>query len=391
MLTSYIASDRVHSTLQKAVKDGNVLEKIKAFEMQAAAAQAESTVKLGTLGINNRIQSITPSVQPATYRTFSPPIMHSIQKPISHAPIQHESQQQYIRSRRSRYVYPAPNHHDNKLSVTEGHESKKTAHVLEPACGDVILKRRTPSQKTVNDEDYSVTVNSSMARAVPSNYDYRQRHYHQRTSLSHSRHRKETVHDKYIGNQHENIHKKHQKKQQKEMATTPSSSKISTNRRWLKGHKETSNELATTTVKQDVSSNKSKKHNKNKKKTIEQEQYESKTKIKSPTSIETNSSDNNCVYGVPNATTNEQTKFETTPAQPPSRIEEENESYQEENVINTNIDISSKDDIIHEKSSDTAMTKNVEQQTNKTSSHLNLSNIDQETISKVNDETPLVS
>ena len=48
MRTTYSAADRVHSTLQKAVKDGNVLEKIKAFELQAAAAaQADSTPKLG--------------------------------------------------------------------------------------------------------------------------------------------------------------------------------------------------------------------------------------------------------------------------------------------------------------------------------------------------------
>ena len=390
MRTPYITSDRAHSTLQKAVKDGNVLEKIKAFEMQAAAAQAESTTKLGTLGINNRMQSITPSVQPVAYRAFSPPIMHSIQQPISHASIQHESQQQYIRSRRSRYVYPAPNHHDNKFNVTVGHESKKTAHVLEPACGDVILKRRTPSQKTVNDEDYSVTVNSSMIHAIPSNYDHRQRHHHQRTSVSRSRHRKETVHDKYTSNHHENVHKKHHKQQQKEVTMTPSSSKISTSRRWLKGHKETSNETVIATAKQDVSSNKSKKHNKNKKKTVEQEKYESKTKIKTPASIETMSSDNNCVYGVPNTTTNEQTKIETMPAQPPSRIEEENESNQEENIINKNIDLSSKDDIIREKSDNTTITTNIERQANKTQSHLNLSNIDKETLSKVKDEIPFV-
>ena len=60
--SSFAASDRIHATLQKAVKDGNVLEKIKAFEMQAAAAAS------------SRMQSVTSSIQSAAHRTFVPAV-----------------------------------------------------------------------------------------------------------------------------------------------------------------------------------------------------------------------------------------------------------------------------------------------------------------------------
>jgi hypothetical protein len=300
----------VHGTLQKAVKDGNVLEKIKAFEMQAAAAaQAESAIKLGgNSTINNRTQSVAQIIQSATHRTLSPPTLHRTPHPISPRPMQHESQQQqYIRSNRTRYVHPAQYRSDGNVGPLLGRESRKGAHVLEPAHGDIILKRRTPSQKTVNDEDYSITAISSMALTAPQG-QHRQHHFHHRASASRSRHRQESVHDKRPTNNHESGHKKQQK--QKEPPPPTSSTKPSTRRRWLKGRKETPTETPTESAKQDAPATKSNKNKKNKKNS-EQEKLESAKKSTSPTPKGKTTpaiADNNRVYGVPNTNVNEQKK-----------------------------------------------------------------------------------
>ncbi len=306
----FSVSDRVHGTLQKAVKDGNVLEKIKAFEMQAAAAaQAESAIKLGgNSTINNRTQSVAQIIQSATHRTLSPPTLHRTPHPISPRPMQHESQQQqYIRSNRTRYVHPAQYRSDGNVGPLLGRESRKGAHVLEPAHGDIILKRRTPSQKTVNDEDYSITAISSMALTAPQG-QHRQHHFHHRASASRSRHRQESVHDKRPTNNHESGHKKQQK--QKEPPPPTSSTKPSTRRRWLKGRKETPTETPTESAKQDAPATKSNKNKKNKKNS-EQEKLESAKKSTSPTPKGKTTpaiADNNRVYGVPNTNVNEQKK-----------------------------------------------------------------------------------
>jgi hypothetical protein len=234
--------------LQKAVKDGNVLEKIKAFEMQAAAAQAESATKLVS-SINHRIQS-------AAHRTLSPGIVHPLTPLLM--------QQQSIR----RCVHPVQQRHDGTQGPIVGHESRKGAHVLEPAHGDIILKRRTSSQKTANDEDYSITAISSMP--LTSSHG-RHRSHHQRTSASRSRHRPEIVHEKRAPSSHEHVSHKHQQKQK--VTTTPSA-KSSTRRRWLKGRKETVIEIPTQGDKQEVPVVKSTKTSKNK--NTKQEKLESK-------------------------------------------------------------------------------------------------------------------
>ena len=293
---SFTASDRIHSTLQKAVKDGNVLEKIKAFEMQAAAAQAESAMKIGVM--NHRMQSVTASIQSAAHRTLSPGIIH----PISPIIIQ---QQQSTRSSRGRYV---PSVHQPQDGT--GHATRKAAHVLEPAHGDVILKRRTPSQKTVNDEDYSITQISSMPLTAPQE-DHQ---HHHRTSGSRSRHRQEITYDKRASSSNNEIlsHKNQQK--QKDIPTP--SAKSSTRRRWLKGRKETSNQGD----KQEIQIIKSSKTSKNKKKNTEQDKPDSKKTLNS-IHKEKLSSDNNRVYGVPNANVIDQKQTESS-----SKIEEESES-----------------------------------------------------------------
>jgi len=400
MRASYTASDRVHSTLQKAVKDGNVLEKIKAFEMQAAAAQAESTSKLGggvSNIINNRMQIVTSSIQSTAQRALSPAMVQPIQHPISPMPIQQElqqqQQQQYIRSHQGRYVHPVQHRHDGHLGPIIGRESRKGAHVLEPARGDIILRRRTPSQKTGNDEDYSIAAITSLALTPSQGH-----HHHHRASVSRSRHRQETVPDKRSSSQHDNIHKKHQqkRKQKQKETTTSSSNKTSTRRRWLKGRKETPTETATENSKQDVSANKSSKKNKNKKKNTEKEKLESTKKATSP-EPKGKTSDNNRVYGVPNTTVNEQTKTEANSPSPPPppRIDEENESDREEEErknteTETNHTSPKEEEITQHKECDTITTTNVERRPSKTKYHQKLSSTDGEVISKIDEDTRFV-
>ncbi|UJR35582.1 hypothetical protein I4U23_028335 [Adineta vaga] len=407
--TAFSASDRVHSTLQKAVKDGNVLEKIKAFEMQAAAAaQAESTIKLGTTtGINNnsRIQSISSSFQTSSHRTLSPPARHILQQSVSPQRIPYEAQHQYTRSHRSRNIHPTQQYRDGHIGPMMTRESRKGAHVLEPAHGDIILKRRTPSQKTANDDDYTVTAMSSLAQTnsqghphhhphPPPPHHHHQRQQHHRTGVSRSRHRQEIVYDKRTSNHHDN--KKYpQKQKEPSSSTTTTVPKPNIRRRWLKGHKDAVAEVKTENIKKDLPVDKSKKSSKIKKKTNEKEKILPTKKATSPlekgktlaTSI---SLDNNRVYGVPNASINEPTKSETTSPQLPSRIDEENECDHEEKTNENKVHHKSPKevdkDLSEHKECETTIVSPVEQRPSKTKYQKKLSSTDGEILSKVEDD-----
>ncbi len=130
-------------------------------------------------------------MQTTAHRTLSPAIVHLVQHPISPIPLQ--QQQQSVRSSRGRHVHPVQHHRTGTQGPILSQESRKGAHVLEPAHGDIILKRRTPSQKTVNDEDYSITAISSMTMTASQGHHHR---HHHRTSASRSRHRQEMIYDK---------------------------------------------------------------------------------------------------------------------------------------------------------------------------------------------------
>jgi hypothetical protein len=372
---SFRASDRIHSTLQKAVKDGNVLEKIKAFEMQAAAAQAESAIKLG--GLNHRMQTVTSSVQSAAHRTLSPVVVHPIQQPISPTPVQ--QQQQTIRSNRGHHVHPVQHRRDASHGPIIGHESRKGAHVLEPAHGDIILKRRTPSQKTVNDEDYSITAISSVAATISQGHHQRGRQpqHHHRTSLSRSRHRQEMTYDKRAPSNHENPTHKHQ---QKPKRTITPSSKSSTRRRWLKGRKDPPTVTPVQSDKQEIPNVKSNKSSKNKKKTIEQEKTNGK-KGKS-------SSDNNRVYGVPNTDVSEQTKIESPPPPVAPKIDEKVGSDPERDNTNTNTYMAPKEvELSHNKEVETVIVTTIQRRSSKKHHQQKLSSTDGEILSKVDENT----
>ncbi|CAF1012835.1 unnamed protein product [Rotaria sordida] len=385
---SFIAPDRIHATLQKAVKDGNVLEKIKAFEMQAAAAQAESVGKLSS--INHRIQTVTSSFQPTTHHRSSPAIVHPMQHAMSSIPIQYQKQQT-IHSSRGRYVPSVQQQQqqpDDNHGPILGHKSRKGAHVLEPAHGDIILKRRTPSQKDTNDEDYSMTAISSIQLPTPQNHHrnhHHHNHYHHRTSASRSRQRQDVIYDKHAPNKNENISHKNQ---QKSKGTITSSGKLSTRRRWLKGRKETSAETTSNQVdKQQSSTTKSNKTNTNKKKNIEQEKINSK-KTSTTNNKEKLSSDNNRVYGVPNTNINEQTKNESSSLQTSLKNEEKNESDPKKDTINnTNTFISLKQDNMNQaKECDTITPITIQRQPSKKYRQQKLSSIDGEILTKVDDD-----
>lgn len=279
--SSYFISNRVNSTLQKSVKDGNVLEKIKAFEMQAAAAaQAETTVKLIPNGSANH--RVHPMAQ-TSFRALSPPTRY----PTCQNPIPSSSGQ---RNRHVQQVIPTA-------------DPKKGSHVLEPAHGDIILKRRTPSQRTLNEEDYSTTMISSMGVVSPShgqhhrhrhqNHQHHHHHHHGRTSVSRSRHRHESGHESRRSHHKEKTNAKTQPKTKsptKTDGTTPS--KTSSRMRWLRGKKETTVDNGADETKTELKTNKkSKKESKNKKK--QNEETKTETSSKDPTN------DNNHVYGVP--------------------------------------------------------------------------------------------
>lgn len=276
--SSLKASDFIHSTLGKAVKDGNVLEKIKAFEMQAAAAQAESALKSNT--INHRLQTLPFTL----HRTLSPNVVH----PISPNLIRQFSP---VRSSRARHIHPMqplrPNPYESIITT----ESRKgAAHVLQAIHGDVILKRRTSSQKTTPEEDYSITAINSMPKTV-SNGTTHHRHSHhpqRRTSKSRSKHGQEVVY----------VTRKHSSKSKR---TTTPSNKSSFRRRWLIGRKSTPPTEGSIPIdKQEKLANKSQKTLKVKKKNSVREKV---------------SSDNNRVYGVPTSDVKEHSKNESTLSQ----------------------------------------------------------------------------
>jgi hypothetical protein len=350
------------------VKDGNVLEKIKAFEMQAAAAQAELTIKLG--GLNHRMQTVTS----AAHRTLSPIVVHPIQQPISPIP---------VRPNRGHHVHPIQPRHEVSQGPIIGHESRKGAHVLEPAHGDIILKRRTPSQKTINDEDYSITAISSVAMTTSQGHLHRSRNQHQhRTSLSRSRHRQEMTYDKRAPSNHEIPTHKHQ---QKPKRTITPSSKTSTRRRWLKGRKEPPIETPVQTDKHDIPTVKSNKTSKNKKKTIEQEKINPK---KASTSGQKgkSSSDNNRVYGVPNTEISEPMKIESPT---PLKIDQKGESDPErDNNDNTNTNTYIAPKVVElspNKESETVIVTTIQRRSNKKHYQQKLSSTDGEILSKVDD------
>ena len=412
MRTTYSAADRVHSTLQKAVKDGNVLEKIKAFELQAAAAaQADSTPKLGRdPGIHsvipNRVQPITSSIPSAAQRALSPNRSHSIQHPISSPQLMHydlssasqqQQQQQYIRNHRSRYAHSGQQHRDGShLRSMMGHESRKGAHVLEPAHGDIILKRRTPSQKTMNDDDYSMTIMSSMALSPSQGHHHRHHHSHyHRSSVSRSRHRQEAGHERRSSSHH--AHKKEHHKQKESAktaaaATTTATNKTSSRRGWLKGRKETSNAETTETSKQDSTTTKSKKNKKNKK-NDDKDKSDSTKKATSPDPKDKSATtvENNRVYGVPNTTCNEQTKSEAiSSAQASSHIDDDDENDTDRDEKNTEIKkletpLEEEEEELEEQEQPV-----VEKRINQAKAHPKLPSTEGEILSKVEDETRLV-
>ncbi|CAF3390997.1 unnamed protein product [Rotaria sp. Silwood1] len=381
---SFIATDRIHATLQKAVKDGNVLEKIKAFEMQAAAAQAVSGSKLG--GMNYRIQHVTSSFQPTTHHRSSPAIVHPMQHAISPIPIQHQKQQTN-RSGRGRFVHSVQQQPDDNHESIPGHKSRKGAHVLEPAHGDIILKRRTPSQTGANDEDYSITAISSMPLPAPQSHhrnNNHHHHYHHRTSASRSRQRQEAIYDKRAASKNENSsHKNHQKTK----GTTTSSGKLSTRRRWLKGRKEGPAEASNQGDKQQSTITKSNKINTNKKKNMEQEKINSK-KTSTNNNKEKLLSDNNRVYGVPNTNIIEQTKIESPPLQTSIKHEEKNESDSKKDTINnTNTFISLKQDNINQiKECDTIIPMTIQRKPSKKYHQQKLSGLDEGILNQVDDD-----
>lgn len=157
--------------------------------------------------------------------------------------------------------------------------------MIEPATGDVILKRRTPSQRSLNDEDYSLTAISSMA--LSSSRD------HRRASVSRSRHRQDILYDRYSLSRHENASQQKQKR-----AITPSKATLQKTR-WAKSEKNLKNESINPSVeRQEVMILKSTK-------------TRSSPKL-AETNRETNNAptDNNRVYGVPSSSVDDADKSE---------------------------------------------------------------------------------
>ena len=386
--SSFRAPERIHSTLQKAVKDGNVLEKIKVFEMQAAAAQAESAMKL--IALNHRVQTVTSSLQSAAYRTLSPVIVHPIQHPITPVPLQQHQQQQYhqpMRSGRDHHVHPVQSRRDASHGPIMSHESRKGAHVLEPAHGDIILRRRTPSQRTAHDEDYSITAISSLA--VTSSQAQHHHHHNrsrpqqhqqqQRSNTSRSRPRQEMVYDKRAPSNHEHTPHKHQ---QKSKGTTTPSSKSSGRRRWLKSRKETPTETPIPREKPEATTGKSNKGHKSKKKTPEQDKTNAKKGSTSDPKRKS-STDNNRVYGVPKPEANDPIRLESSP--PPPHLEEKIESDPEKDNTNTymapkTVELSSN------RECETVPISNISRRTSKKQHQQKLSSTDGEILNKITDQ-----
>ena len=392
---AYTAADRVHSTLQKAVKDGNVLEKIKAFEMQAAAAaQAESSIKLTVPIVNHRIQPIMSPIQSVVHRALSPAATYSLQQAVSSTPVVQQQQQPNGRAHRGRHIYPTPHRRDGNGVQMVGPDTRKGAHVLEPAHGDIILKRRTPSQKTVNDEDYSTTMMTSAA--LPSSQSHHRqashhRHQHRRSSVSRSRHRQEPIQEPRKAVPKEKSRPKSQSKPKEPTAPDATSpSKSGSRYRWLKGRKETPTEDKGGEEKRDSSVTKSKKSSKNKKKAAEDEKAEPTKKASGAVSkSKATSSDNNRVYGVPNLGATEEIKPEVVSSPTPTRIDEEIEPEPSaDTVVENNIYVSPKEDANRQnKPCDTTLTNSVERRASKAKNYRQkLSSTDGEILEKIEDD-----
>ena len=390
--SSFMAPDRIHSTLQKTVKDGNVLEKIKAFEMQAAAAQAKSITKLN--GTNHRMLSMTSSFQSTTCHRSNPAAICPLQQAISLAALQN-SQEKPIRFSRAHYVHSVRQRSDSTQDPNTGHKSRKGVHVLEPAHGDIILKRRTPSQKTVNDEDYSMTAVSSLALTTSQNHcrnnhlPSRHHHHHRhRTNGSHSRHRQEMTYERRTTSKNETTSHKHQQKQK---GTSIPLAKSSTYRRCPKGQKEIFTEDSIPDEKQQLSVTKSNQTSLNKKKPAEHEKADSKKATASNIKGRA-SSDNSRVYGVPYTNANEQKRNESQSLKKSSKLDETGElDSKRNNLKKSDGCIPTKlEQINQNKECDTIVPMTNQLQLRKNHHQPNFSNTDGEALSKIDDDNRFV-
>ena len=292
----------------------------------AAAAQAESTTRspASSTTVNHRMQPVIMSMQSAAHRTLSPAIVHRL------SPMPMPS---------------GPSSRGQARQAPTDHPAKKAADFLEHTHGDIILKRRTPSQPTIHDEDYSITAISSG--------DPRQ------TSASRSRHR----HEKRPSS-------KNDPHAQKQKHATAPASKSAPRRRWLKGRKEATPEAPNQhpQEKQDVPATKSKP-----KKTA----VEGKKK----------SSENHRPHVLATANEEEQGKKES--ARAPLRIPDEREfrSDEEERPL-MNKYISLKDDDASEiRRAEMIMAATPLQRSMRKAQQQKLSSTDGEILSKVDEDT----
>jgi hypothetical protein len=408
---SYTKSDRVNSTLQKAVKDGNVLEKIRAFELQAAAAQAESTSKQINNGIQQRTQPTTPTIQSSNHRLLNSNDKHSTQHSISPMLGQQEQRQHTqlsnTRSHRGRHIHPAPCHREGSTTAGANHGSRNGVHVLEPVHGDIILKRRTPSQRTVNDENCSTTMMSSVPISIShgnrrqhSRHREEQQQHHRRTNTSHSRHRQEPTNDRRKPTEKDKSHHKSESKAKNSIVNDPSTTtgKTSSRYRWLKGRKETSTNTKVADAKQDELATTSKKTNKQTKKSID-ETVKKSTKTSSRTMI-SNEIDlplnNNHVCSASTIETDGNVNYKIVSSHLPVKTIPEisnQQQHEDESTVRKIIDRTSDNDKLHaDRFDETAIKTNVERRTNKIKqNHPKLSSTDGDILDKVDDDNRFVN
>ena len=363
--------------------------------MQAAAAQAESSSKLIGTSLSHRVHPVTTVHPSVAQRALSPPAKFPIHpQPISPLPV---SQPMNQRLNRSRHVHPTQHIREvpNGLSGN-AKDLKKGAHVLEPALGDIILKRRTPSQRTINEDDYSTTIMSTVPAAPSHHHRQSNHHSHQyrRASASRSRVRHEQTQETRKTTHKEKNHHKSQSKHkepanQPETCTTPAEgsnpTKSSGSRyRWLRGRKETPTDVHTEDSKTEVTEKKSKKDSKNKKKHTDKTKAESKDKQKP--------SDNNRVYGVPNLTNSEETKADVEPSivetknepAPYPQSESKDNGFDEKNIYTTPKDEESIADPVDE---EIVSAVKIERRSNANKNcHQKLSSTDVDILDKVEDE-----
>lgn len=336
------------------------------------------------------MQSVTSSIQSATQHRLSPAVVHPIKSAVSPLPVQNQKQPS-IRVSRGRHVHPMQQQPSGNYDSTADQKSRKGAHVLEPAHGDIILKRRTPSQKTANDEDCSITAITSVPLTASQAHHRTSAHhnyYHHRKSASRSRHRHDAVYEKRPVSKNEHSSHKHHHKS-KERATT--SGKSSTHRRWLKGRKGATTEASNQGENKQSSTKQSDKTNTSKKKkNDEQEKHSSKKTSKSVTK-EKVVADNNRVYGVPSTNADEPTKTES-PLQTTLKNEEKHELDSKHDTIdNLNTLISSKKDNLNQtKESDIAIQMKIQRRSSRNSHKQKPLNAEEEIINKVIDENRFV-